>query len=206
MKRTISAVLAAGIAVLGLVGLGGTANASEPQGQHNVTQIIPEDIFISEIATRLNGLPNPEQQEFIEICNRSTEAFTVPMGGFRVRATFSAAERQGLVVDIPAGTVLQPGQAFVIASPFYTLTTPDLVFSTPKSIPDLTGFQLLHLWQNVPEDVVGTAPTTITPFVSPPAAKPLTPTDPQLTSLTRVNFTGINALDFVKQQATPGYC
>ncbi|SMD20433.1 lamin tail domain-containing protein [Kibdelosporangium aridum] len=203
MRHTISAVLAAGM----ILGLTGAANASEPQGEHNVTQLIPEDIYISEIATRLNGLPNPEQQEFIEICNRGTENVKVPQGGFRVRATFSGFTKKGLVVDIPAGTVLQPGQAYVLASPFYTLTTPDQIFyPTSTPIPDLTGIQLLHLWQNVPEDVVGTAPTTITPFVSPPPAKPLTPTDPQLTSLTRVNFTGINALDFVKQQATPGLC
>ncbi|MBP2323447.1 hypothetical protein JOF56_003832 [Kibdelosporangium banguiense] len=202
MKRTITAVLAA-FAVLGLAGAG-TANASGQQGESIAPTVVPAELYISEVATRLNNLPLPTEQEFIEICTRATEPFVVPMGGIQVQATFSGADRRGLVVEIPAGTVIHPGQAYVIASPTYTLTVPDQIFETTKNLPDLFGIGLVNPATNITFDSFATIATS--PFAAPPVATPLTPNDPRATSLSRVNFTGINKLDFVKTVATPGLC
>ncbi|MBP2323446.1 hypothetical protein JOF56_003831 [Kibdelosporangium banguiense] len=180
MKRTIPAVLATGMMILGLTG---TANASEPQNEASAVKIVPGDVYISEVATRLGGLPN---QEFIEICNRSADVYTVPMGGLQAQASFGAADPRRLVAEIPADTMIHPGQAYVLASPSYILSIPDQTFDTARDIPDQTVIRLVKQATNVTMDSVATTPAT--------------------PHLTRVNFTGINAWDFVRKEATPSTC
>jgi hypothetical protein len=204
MKRTITAVLTAGIAILGLVGVGGPANATAPESK--TVSSIPYGVHISEFASRLAN-PNGSAKQFIELCNNTFAP--VSIGGLQLFATFGSGQVLPIADVISPTTMLAPGEAFVIASPAFPLPS-DQLFTILKSIPDATGIALVN--PNLadpfanPLDVLAT--TWNTPFVSGTPTAPLTQADGAARrSIQRVKFTGDNKVDFTKvQPASPGTC
>jgi hypothetical protein len=198
MKRTLAAIAVAGIAMLSMGAVVGTASAAGESGK-SFTAACP-DAFINEFATRGSG-PNGQFKEFIEL--RSN--MTVDISGYKILATFGTSKRPLTLAEIPEGVVLQPGQAYLLASArFEGQVVPDQIFNTSRDIPDAIGIALVPRGTAEPADVVGT--TSATPFYAVAPTSPLTPSEASANlSIHRFACTGVNVNDFGKAAASPGW-
>ncbi|GAA3431734.1 lamin tail domain-containing protein [Kutzneria kofuensis] len=191
MRRSLAALVAAGIAALSLV-TGAAAASAAPQSTASVQKSFT--FVIDQLATR--G-PNGAADQYIQIKNLSQ----VPqdLSNFRLVVAPSQAQRFTAAV-IPQNTVLQPGQVWVIANPQgYSGPVVDQFFSGIVPLTDRMGVALLSP-SNVMVDAVATVTTS--PFMMGAPASPLTTNQPL--ALVRFSNTDNNAVDFHVAPRTPG--
>jgi hypothetical protein len=191
MRRSFAALVAAGIAALSLV-TGTAAASAAPQSTAKAQTSFT--FVIDQFATR--G-PSGQADQYIQIKNFSS----VPqdLSNFTVRGASSPATIFG-VATIPQGTVLQPGEVYVIANAQgYSGPVVNQYFASPLRLPDLVGVALLSP-SNAMVDAVATVASS--PFAMGAPAAPLT-TDQPL-ALVRFTNTGKNAVDFHIAPRTPG--
>jgi Lamin Tail Domain len=190
MRRSLAALVAAGVAAVSLL-TGATANAADS------AVAAPQKSFtfvIDQFATR--G-PSGPQDQYIQIKNISL----VPqdLSNFKITAAASFSQIFDLVT-IPLGTVLQPGQVYVIANAQgFSGAVVDQYFTTTTPLVDQTGIAIVSP-SNVRLDSVGT--TASSPFTLGRPATPLTSNAPL--ALVRHSVTENNASDFSIAMRTPG--
>jgi len=190
MRRSLAALVAAGVAAVSLL-TGGVASATTAAAAPAAKSFT---FVIDQFATR--GPAGPQDQ-YIQIKNISL----VPqdLSSFKVSAAASFSQIFDLVT-IPLGTVLQPGQVYVIANPQgYSGGVVDQYFTSNLPLSDQTGIAIVSP-ANVAVDSVST--TSSSPFVSGRPAAPLTTNAPL--ALVRHSITGNNAADFSTAMRTPG--
>jgi hypothetical protein len=194
MRRSLAAFVAAGIAALSLV-TGAAAASAAPQAQHSAA--IPTKSFtfvIDQFATR--G-PNGPADQYIQLKNLSP--IPQDLSNFKVEVAPSMSQIFD-VATIPQGTILQPGQVYVIANPQgYSGPVVDQYFSGNVPLTDRIGVALVSP-ANVTIDAVAT--TSTSPFVMRAPATPLSSNQPL--ALVRFNNTDNNATDFHIAPRTPG--
>ena len=191
MRRSLAALVAAGIAALSLVT--GTATASAaPQSTASVQRSFT--FVIDQFATR--G-PNGRADQYIQLKNLSQ----VPQDLSNFKVVVAPSPSQIFeVASIPQGTIVQPGRVYVLANPQgYSGPVVDQYFSGTLPLIDRVGVALLSP-SNVMVDAVATVARS--PFVMRAPAAPLT-TDQPL-ALVRVTNTDNNAVDFHIAPRTPG--
>ena len=192
MKRSLAALVAAGIAALSLATGTAAASAAPNAAQATATPQKSFTFVIDQLATR--G-PNGPDDQYIQIRNLSQ----VPqdLSNFKVELALSPSQIITLATILP-GTVLQPGQVYVIANPAgFSDPVVDQYLTSFIPIPDLFGIGLLSS-SDVVVDAVAT--DAASPFVR---GTPLPPTDQPL-ALVRLTYTDNNAVDFHIASRTPG--
>jgi len=194
MRRSLAALVAAGIAALSLVTEAAAASAASQQ-PIVASPAKSFTIVIDQFATR--GPTGPNDQ-YIQLKNLSRSP--QDLSSFRVTAAPSVAQIF-TVATIPQGVVLGPGQVYVIANPQgYSGPVVDQYFSgTGPLLPNQVGIALLSP-SNVTVDAMATVASS--PFVRQTPAVPLT-TDQPL-ALVRFSNTDNNAVDFRVAPRTPG--
>ncbi|AHH96954.1 hypothetical protein GCM10010174_73870 [Kutzneria viridogrisea] len=190
MMRSLAAIVAAGVAAVSLLS-GTVANAAETTAVKATTSFT---FVIDQFATR--GPAGPQDQ-YIQIKNISLVA--QDLSNFKISAAPSFSQIFDLAT-IPLGTVLQPGQVYVVANAQgYSGGVVDQYFTTTIPLTDQTGIALVTP-SNVRIDSVGTTP--LSPFTVGRPATPLTSNAPL--ALVRHSNTGNNAADFSVAMRTPG--
>jgi hypothetical protein len=198
MKRTLSAILAAAAVTLGLTVGGGAANAAAAKPVHAQ---FSQNVNIAEVATR-GVFPH---FQFVKICN--TGIFPEHIGGLQLFATFSDPQSPVPLTaePIPEGTVLQPGEAYLVANILSRLKARQY-FSV--DIPDSTGIGLLDMTGAIPDPVaepvsaIGTTEATVLK-----EGRATTPQTLASAPLKRKSITHSNLTDFVKSAPpTPFTC
>jgi hypothetical protein len=192
MRRSLAALVAAGIAALSLVTGAATASATP----HSAAT--PQKSFtfvIDQFATR--G-PNGPADQYVQI--RNIGQVPHDLSNFKIVVSPSLSQIFD-VATIPQGTVLQPGQVYVIANPQgYSGPVVDQYFTSAiNPLTDRIGIALVSP-TNVTVDSVATIATS--PFVMRAPATPLTTNQPL--ALVRVTNTDNNAVDFHIAARTPG--
>jgi hypothetical protein len=198
MRRTLTVIAAA---VATLFGGMGVANATAAEVEQQAAAI-PTGLYISEFATAQGVGPNATFKEFIELKYRGA-AKEVTIGGARLFANFSRFGPDIEIAQIPFGVHLKKGETYLVASPqFRGPVAPKRLFNADVELRDAVGISLKTVMGRQ-LDVVGTTPNTR--YVSGDPASPLTEEEAaDRMSLTRVDFTGNNVVDFQKLKATPG--
>ncbi|GAA3432591.1 lamin tail domain-containing protein [Kutzneria kofuensis] len=191
MRRSLAAIVAAGIAALSLITGAATASAA-PQTAASVQKSFT--FVIDQFATR--G-PNGPADQYIQIKNLSQ--IPQDLSNFRVEVAPSLSQRFA-VATIPQGTIIQPGQVYVIANPQgYSGPVVDQFFTGNFPLTDRLGVALLSP-SGITVDSVATLGTS--PFVMGAPASPLTTNQPL--ALVRFTNTENNAIDFHIAPRTPG--
>jgi hypothetical protein len=191
MRRSLAALVAAGIAALSLVTGAATASAA-PQSTASVQKSFT--FVIDQLATR--G-PNGLADQYIQIKNLSQ----VPqdLSNFRLVVAPSPSQLFTAAV-VPQNTILQPGQVWVIANPLgYSGPVVDQFFSGVVPMTDKVGVALMS---PVNATVDSLATVASSPFVMGAPAAPLTTNQPL--ALVRFTNTDNNAVDFHAAPRTPG--
>jgi len=191
MRRSLAALVAAGIAALSLVTGAATASAA-PQSTASVQKSFT--FVLDQVATR--G-PNGRDDQYIQIKNLSQ----VPqdLSNFKVEIAPSPSQIFE-VATVPQGTILQPGRVYVIANPQgYSGPVVDQYFSGVLPLTDKVGVALLSP-SNLTIDSLATISSS--PFVMKAPATPLT-TDQPL-ALVKFTNTDNNAVDYHIAPRTPG--
>ncbi|GAA3432651.1 lamin tail domain-containing protein [Kutzneria kofuensis] len=188
MRRSVIAFVAAGIVALSLI-----TDAAASAAARSMASVQKSSTFVfDQIAT--HG-PAGAADQYIQIKNLSQ----VPqdLGNFKVE--FAPSRSQIFeVAAIPPGTILQPGQVYLMVNPLgYSGPTVDEYF-TGFTLPERFSIALLSP-SNVIVDSVSTIPTSPIPFGDPaPICK-----GPNAALIRRSN-TGDNAVDFYCGPRVPG--
>jgi hypothetical protein len=191
MRRSLVALVAAGIAALSLV-TGAAAASAAPQSVAKPAKSFT--FVIDQFATR--G-PNGPADQYIQIKNLSS----IPQDLSNFKVEFAPSLSQMFdVATVPQGTILQPGQVYVIANPQgYSGPIVDQYFSSTIPLTDKIGVALLSP-SNIAVDSLATIATS--PFVLKTPATPLTNNQPL--ALVRFTNTDNNGVDFHAAPRTPG--
>jgi hypothetical protein len=191
MRRSFTALVTAGIAALSLV----TGAATSAAAQSTAKVQMSCAVVIDQFAT--HG-PLGQDDQYVQAKNISS----VPqdLSNFTIQASIGRFSRRTLVT-IPWGTVLQPGQAYLVANARYSgpLPNPGQFFSG-ITLPDRVGFGLLSPANTI---VDSAATDANSPFVQGAAASPQPPGFQPL-ALVRLTNTDNNAVDFQARDRTPG--
>jgi Lamin Tail Domain len=192
MRRSLAALVAAGIAALSLV-TGAAAASAAPQSVATAQKSFT--FVIDQFATR--G-PNGPADQYVQIKNLSQ--IPQDLSNFKIEVAPSLSQIFD-VASIPQGTILQPGAVYVIANPQgYSGPVVDQYFTASVNpLTDRIGIALVSP-ANVTVDSVATVATS--PFVMKAPATPLTTNQPL--ALVRLTNTDNNAVDFHLAPRTPG--
>ncbi|MBO9368935.1 MAG: lamin tail domain-containing protein, partial [Chloroflexi bacterium] len=115
----------------------------------------PPKIVISEFRSR--G-PGGATDEFIEIYN--ADGGPVDLSGWSLKKSSGCGTTTSVLATFPAGTILQPGQHYLIASESFTQAIPDLTYPTSKALADNGGIAILNPLET-PVDQAGMCATTL---------------------------------------------
>ncbi|MFD1860696.1 hypothetical protein EHW97_11170 [Aeromicrobium camelliae] len=168
----------------------GAANATEPQ---SITA--PGDIVISEYAP---GGPAGYNDDFIELANAGDEP--VDISGWKVWRCGDNAQTYAQSNGLPAGTVLEPGQTFTLASNA-SPTPADLRYAT--SVHWINSGAMVLTAEDMIVDRMSIYSNRVSPCTDGNAkVMDLSVVDGE--SYQRVSRTGDNATDFQAAKRTPG--
>lgn len=122
---------------------------SAPMAQESKPKIV-----ISEFRSR--G-PGGAYDEFIELYN--ADGGPIDLSGWNLKKSSGCGASVVTLATFPAGTILQPGQHYLIASQSFTQTTADLTYPTSQALADSGGIAIVNPL-GTPIDQVGMCSTT----------------------------------------------